>query len=170
MTHHEDAASPGGSARPPQLDKSVWTEGDFDEMGWHDATVHAFAVEPQDQDPGRLLVDLDYIVEWVPPGGDRDVFGFWVAPATLVFDHAWDLMIDVDLHAASLELQLNALTRTADQPFGRSTWTLEGHNFAVKVTSAGFRQYVRARPVWSTDQQLDRRRRGGISFSEEGFS
>jgi len=155
---------------PPQLDKSVWTDADFDAMGWHDATVHALAIEPEDQDPGRLLVDLDYIVEWVQPTEDKDPFGFWVVPATLVFAHAWDLTVDIDLHSAALELELNAITRTPGQPFGRSIWTLEGHNFTVTVTSEGFRQYLRTEPLWSPSQQLDTAQRGGISFTEKGYT
>jgi hypothetical protein len=153
---------------PPQLDKSVWTHADFDRMGWHDASVHAVATEPGDHDPGRLLIDLDYIVEWVPPTGDETNFGFWVAPATLVFDDAWDLTIDVDLHSTALELDLDDIIRTPGQPFGRSIWTLDGHNFTISVASEGFVQYLRAEPIWSPRQRLDTAQRGRISFSEQG--
>ncbi len=70
----------GPSARPgpAAVEKSMWSEADFDRMGWHDVTVHAFAVQPSPQDPGRLLLDLDYIVEWVPPAQPEDSFGFCV--------------------------------------------------------------------------------------------
>jgi hypothetical protein len=44
----------------PAVAKTVWTE-------WHDNAVHAVALEPALPDPGRLLLDLDYIVEWVAP-------------------------------------------------------------------------------------------------------
>lgn len=155
---------------PPLLEKSVWTDADFDDMGWHDATVHAFATEPEDHNPGRLLIDLDYIIEWVSPTGDETQFSFWIAPATLVFDHAWDLTVDINLHATALELQLNGITRTPGQPFGRSTWTLEGHNFTLTITSGGFRQYLRAEPIWSPNQRLDIAERDGISFTEKGFT
>lgn len=144
----------------------MWTEADFEDMGWHDATVHALAVEPEAHDPGRLLVDLDYILEWLPPVPPDTAFRFWVVPATLVFDHAWDLAVNVDLHACALDLQLNALGRTSGQPFGRSTWTLDGHNFTIEVTSEGFRQYLRTRPILSTSQRLGLAERGGISFAE----
>lgn len=156
--------------RRPELDKSVWSDADFDDMGWHDATVHAFAVEPEDHNPGRLLVDLDYIIEWISPTGTDTAFSFWVAPATLVFDHAWDLTIDIDIHASALELQLNAITRTPGQPFGRSTWTLDGHNFTLAVTSEGFHQYLRTQPIWAASQGLDAAQRGGISFNENGYT
>jgi hypothetical protein len=53
----------------PAVAKTVWTEADFDAMDWHDNAVHAVALEPALPDPGRLLLDLDYIVEWVAPRG-----------------------------------------------------------------------------------------------------
>jgi hypothetical protein len=30
----------------PAVAKTVWTETDFDAMGWHDNAIHAIAVEP----------------------------------------------------------------------------------------------------------------------------
>jgi hypothetical protein len=38
--------------------KAVWTQADFDAMGWHDNAVRAVALEPVPDHPGRLL-DLD---------------------------------------------------------------------------------------------------------------
>jgi hypothetical protein len=47
--------------------KTTWTEADFDGMSWHDVKIHAVAVEELPDNPGRLLLDLDYIVEGVLP-------------------------------------------------------------------------------------------------------
>jgi hypothetical protein len=55
----------------PVVAKTIWTDADFDAMGWHDNAVHAIALEPVPSDPGRLLLDIDYILEWVPPLPDR---------------------------------------------------------------------------------------------------
>ena len=49
------------------LEKAVWTDGDFDRMGWHDARVHAIAFH-EDEDNAELLLDLDYIVRWIAGG------------------------------------------------------------------------------------------------------
>jgi hypothetical protein len=49
----------------PTLAEAIWTDADFDRMAWHDYAVHAIAVEPAPPQPGRLLVDLDYLVDWV---------------------------------------------------------------------------------------------------------
>ena len=65
-------------------EQRVWTDEDFDVMGWHDATVHALAFEST-----TLLLDLDYTL-----GDDCEADSeeqrskmpsFWMSPATLVF-------------------------------------------------------------------------------------
>jgi hypothetical protein len=85
----------------PAMAKSVWTEADFDAMGWHDNAVHAVALEPMRDHPGRLLLDLDYIVEWVSAEPPATTLSFWICPATLVFDQAWDLTADINLRRRS---------------------------------------------------------------------
>lgn len=157
---------------PPNISKAIWTDADFDDMGWHDAAVHGLATRPEDDHTGRLLIDLDYIIEWVPPTEGETYFSFWIVPATLVFEHAWDLTLQIDhLDSAGLELELDAITRRPSQPPGRaSIWTLEGHNFTLAITSEGYRQYLREAPIWSLSQRLDTTQRGGISFDEKSYT
>lgn len=145
-----------------------WTEADFADLGWHDATIHALAFEPEDHAPGRLLVDLDLIVAWLPPTEPSDPFAFLVAPATLAFPDAWDVRVDIDLRASAFALQLDAITRHAG-PHDRSTWSLDGHDFTVTVTSAGFRQHLRRAPVRTPSQSLSLAERGGLSFDERPY-
>ena len=95
-------------SRRPTLVRSTWTDANFDTMGWHDNAVHALALGPRCPHPGRLLVDLDYIVEWVSPSRQATTFSFWICPATLVFDPAWDLTADIDLQHFSFELSLDS--------------------------------------------------------------
>ena len=84
-------------------------------MGWHDACVHAVAVE--DDGRSRLLLDLDYIVNWVKPQPPETSWRFSVAPATLVFENVWDL--EGDIAAASgmaqrVLLLIDVVRREAD--------------------------------------------------------
>ncbi len=58
--------------------KTTWTEADFSAMGWHDNAIHAVAVEQLPDNPGRLLLDLDYIVEWVAPEPPAKTLSFWI--------------------------------------------------------------------------------------------
>jgi hypothetical protein len=103
----------------PAVVKTVWTDADFGAMDWHDNAIHAVALEPVPDHPGRLLLDLDYIVEWVAPEAPATTLSFWICPATLVFDRAWDLTTDIDLRGWSFQLSLDAITRSGPDERGR---------------------------------------------------
>jgi hypothetical protein len=153
----------------PTFTKAVWTDADFDQMSWHDCAVHAVAFEPAPPCPGRVLVDLDYIVEWVcqtPSTG----FGFWVCPATLVSDQAWDLAGDIDLHGFSFELSLDALQRSGPDAHDAFEWTLSCHQFSLALHAMGFTQYLRRPPIHTSQQRLSVAQRGGLSFDQQGYT
>ncbi|HEY3999706.1 MAG TPA: hypothetical protein VGO93_12610 [Candidatus Xenobia bacterium] len=74
--------------------KPIWSDADFDELGWHDATLHALGyAHALGAEPwlGRLLMDIDYIVHWIGPQPGRQYLSFDVAPAKLVFYEAADI-------------------------------------------------------------------------------
>jgi hypothetical protein len=154
----------------PTAAKTVWTEADFDAMGWHDNAVHAVALEPVPDHPGRLLLDLDYIVEWVPPEAPATPFSFWICPATLVFDEAWDLTSDIDLQGRSFQLFINAIERSGPDERGFSDWTIAGEHFSIGINSRGFTQYLRRAPIHSPGYWLSPAERGGFSFAREGYT
>jgi hypothetical protein len=52
------------SSKEYQLEKSLWTEKDFDTMGWHDSFVYGISFGENFQ----LLFDIDYIFKWVLTG------------------------------------------------------------------------------------------------------
>lgn len=147
--------------------RPVWTEADFEEMGWHDNRVHAVALEYTPPYPGRVLLDIDYIVEWVHPDDNDGVHGFWISPATLVFEHASDLTSTVDLTGMAFELSLDAIVRSEPDPHGRFEWRLQGHEFTMTLTAPGYRQFLRQPPVLSESpsQCLTVEERGGFSFA-----
>ncbi len=41
---------------PYELEKWVWTDADFEQMGWHDCRIRAFALLPDD---GQCVLDID---------------------------------------------------------------------------------------------------------------
>lgn len=115
------------------LTKSAWSDADFDEMGWHDATIHGLCVQPGAPDgslPPRLLLDIDYIVRWVHPVAPQTHFSFWTAPSTLVFDDVWDFEGDLGFKGMGLSLQIDHLRRSAPED-GRG-----GPRGTSKVTSS----------------------------------
>lgn len=154
---------------PPDLERATWTAADFDSMSWHDVAVHAVAFEPSMPYPGRLLLDIDYIVGGERPTPPATTFTFWMCPATLVFDHASDLGGNLDLVGRTFELALDAISRSEADANGDRMWTLEGHEFTMRLRAPGFTQYLRHPPILAAAQRLGVAERGGISFGETAF-
>ncbi|WP_327675115.1 hypothetical protein [Kitasatospora sp. NBC_00458] len=152
------------------LAKSVWDDTDFEDMGWHDATVHGLYLQPTDLLP-RLLLDLDYVVRWVHPERRSKSFSFWVAPVTLVFEEVWDLTGGLDLTSGIPTLEIADLHRLTPDD-GREEyplWHVEGHEFDLRFRSDGFRQYFRQAPRHVPGPELSPTERGGCAFTEAGF-
>jgi hypothetical protein len=150
------------------LEKALWTDADFDVMGWHDATVHALAFEETD-DRAALLFDLDYIVRWLEPRPPSQYFSFFVAPATLVFENVWSLSGDVSAQRTLLEIaDVHRLEAETDRQraAGVSRWRIEGQDFELRFFAAGFHQHLRALPRQSASQRLSLDERGGVSFAQ----
>ncbi len=80
-----------------KLEKSVWTDVDFETMGWHDCIIHAFCPGENNQ----MLLDIDYIFKWVQTG---KTFKFWVSPRTLVFENVYDIKSQIDGCYGGLEI------------------------------------------------------------------
>jgi hypothetical protein len=97
-----DAVMSRGEHQESGLSKSFWSDADFEQMGWHDATIHGLYIQQTDAVLPRLLLDLDYIVRWVQPLPPEKHFNFWVSPATLVFEDVWDLEGDLGFKAPQL--------------------------------------------------------------------
>ncbi len=46
------------------LEKSIWTDLDFENMGWHDSRIHSVAFGENFE----LIFDIDYIFKWLSVG------------------------------------------------------------------------------------------------------
>jgi hypothetical protein len=154
------------------LEKATWTDADFEVMGWHDCRVHAVSVGVrEDGFPwNRVLLDLDYIVKWVDPAYGRRHFSFWIMPATLVFDKAWDIAGQLAPMNDLLEIaDLHRLAPPDDKP--DQLWHIEGQNFDLRLRAPAYTQYLRTPPIHTANAQyLTQRERGGLSFAEQSFS
>ncbi|MGW0214749.1 hypothetical protein ACWDXH_10170 [Micromonospora chokoriensis] len=154
------------------LSKATWTDADFASMGWHDCRIHALSIgdgTDNELPPARLLLDLDYIVRWVQPEGEDQRFTFWIAPATLVFDGAWN--IDGQLGPLHDMLEIADIHRldppdTSSEPL----WHVEGQNFDIRLRAAGYTQFLRTPPQHVPRQMLTVAQRSGISFVEQSFA
>lgn len=134
--------------KPPDGVPWVATDADLDRLSWHDCLVHAIALpgEPEHE----LLIDLDYIVEWVPALPPDPCFRFRVAPATLVFARVTDLALTLDCPGGVSIDRIEREPRAPDpawpawQPAPR--WTIHAHGGRVAFLATGFTQYLRAAP------------------------
>jgi hypothetical protein len=154
----------------PAVAKTIWTAADFDAMGWHDNAVHAIALEPAPSNPGCLLLDIDYIIEWVPPKAPETTLSFWICPATLVFDPAWDLVTDINLQGWSFQLSLDTIARSGPNEPGWFEWTLTGDHFTISLGAPGFTQYLRHPPIHSPRASLSVDERGGFGFARQSYT
>lgn len=141
-------------------------------MGWHDCRVHAVNVGEYADDrlpPARLLLDLDYIVRWVEPEPRESPFTFWITPATLVFDGAWNITGRLGpLHDLLEIADLHRLDPPDSYP--DPLWHVEGQNFDLRLRARGYVHYLRLPPRHATRQMLTAAERGGISFAEQSFA
>lgn len=154
---------------PPHLQQKVWTEDDFETMNWHDCAVYGFAFEYIEEDyQNNILFDIDAILEWVDPDTDR-CFQFWTAPATLVFENAWSFNINIDHQSAIsypleiYEIQLLRKTPTHNGYF-HYDWKIIIRGGQIELTSSGYTQILRQRPILSHGQFWGQEARGETSF------
>lgn len=150
------------------VERAVWTDADFEAMGWHDCTVHAIAMTESGDGPefgaAEFGLDIDYILRWVKP---VDVhYRLWIVPATLVFHDVWGVKGELDAQRVLLELD-GIERRAAVRPDGTAftTWTLSGHDFGLELVAAGYTQWLRRAPLLADLQRLPSGIRGGHSFA-----
>jgi hypothetical protein len=140
----------------------------FDQSSWHDNAVYGVRLEVGDPDRGtwhsRLILDIDYILEWIcgTAGGAQ----FKVAPATLTFEDVTDLKLALDQGDSGCRIALQVPTidtiqreRVVDQkicldrPYWR--WRIafnQPQGGTMAFGASGFHQRFRADPVVSDSQ------------------
>ena len=140
----------------------------FDQLSWHDNLVHGLRWEIGDPDRNewhsRLILDIDYILEWVCATDGRPHFK--VAPATLSFENGADLSIQLPDRGHGSQISLSPLSidriereRVTDQricldrPYWR--WAIrfnDPRGGMICFGASGFLQTLRAEPVLTQQQ------------------
>jgi hypothetical protein len=145
------------------LEKFIWDDNDFEQMGWHDSKIYGIAFK---DDKFELMLDIDYILEWLHPKENESNFKFWVAPATLVFRNVWDLKLSLE---GNLSLEIQDIHRANPRPPKNSKhieepfeydWIIETNNGEITFQSVGYKQYFRMAPILSDLQKIDSPLRG----------
>ncbi len=134
-----------------------WTEADFEQMSWHDNHVHGIQIRAGEYGSGELILDLDYIVEWLcaPDGSCR----FRIAPADLTFHGIYDLKFSLDyaaVTAAITPFSIYQITREPGTPPGTACkWHIEINwpKGSMVFSAHGYSQVLRSEPM-DTGQQM----------------
>ena len=151
-----------------QLEKKIWTEADFEKMGWHDVYIHAVTFAPEAHE---FILDIDYIFAWVEHEQPSPYYSFWISPATLVFRNVCEFQAEF---GDPLGLQVMGITRSdPHEPRNAKyiddktawAWSIDLLQGEIRFESTGYTQFTRREPVRvSSAQNLSSQARGGISF------
>lgn len=136
------------------LEKRLWTEADFEQMGWHDNLIYRMRLT---QD---LELDIDYILKWNQPDVEGMPFTFWVAPATLIFPNVqqiyFDLETDFDVH------EISDITKAETENGIR--WTIMMQQGEISFIAPSYQQFIRQDPSFQYGQTISYQERNGYSL------
>ncbi|MDP4150846.1 MAG: hypothetical protein Q8927_21185 [Bacteroidota bacterium] len=157
-----------------QLEKKVWTEADFDIMGWHDSPIYGISVGGGDFMDKELLLDIDYIFKWIDPIPPQKYFSFWIAPSTLIFKNIFNTVIDVDTRSDNtFKLEIADVHRLEELPpiDNRRNWKwhIELQNGGIFLESTGYEQIIKGEPIFTSEQWVPQTVRGEANFKRIPF-
>jgi len=135
-----------------KLEKQVWTDADFEQMGWHDSNIYKIRLTED------LELDIDYILQWNKPDLEGLPFTFWVAPATLVFKSVQDLIFDFDIGFE------NTFEIEDIEKEDGNRWTIITQQGDIQFKSKGYEQYIRQEPFFEFGQTISFIERYGHSL------
>jgi len=143
-------------------ERKRWRTADYDKMSWHDNHVHGLRIEAGKHGTGTLELDLDYIIEWLPPMNGR--YRFRIAPSTLVFTGVFALQIGLDwksVGAGMTPFSISSIGREKLDYPKAWRWSI-GVNWpegVITFESTGFTQTVWGQTVETAQQHLEPRQR-----------
>lgn len=135
-----------------------WTEQQFEEMSWHDNHVHALRIVEGTHGSGELVLDLDYILEWIK---SADGFEFRIVPVCLTFREVTNLRISLDYAtptAALVPFSIHAIEHHSEprERYVAQVWHIivNWPNGDIVFEASGFVQRSTGASVLSHDQFL----------------
>ncbi len=139
-----------------QLEKNIWTDTDFPQMGWHDCHVYQLKLAERE-----LILDIDYVLQWNQPEIEGMPFTFWITPATLVFNDVDNISFDFSKgFDGGVEIDDIVLT---EHEAGRH-WTIITQQGDVQFNASGYRQFIRQEPFFKYGQIIPYIERYGHSI------
>lgn len=138
------------------LEKWIWSENDFEEMGWHNCLIYAI------QFNGKISLDLDYAIEWNTPEAAGMPFTFWVSPATLIFDNVTLFKVDFSIDFTNGIAIYGVIRREIDNT---TEWTIKTHVGSIIIHSDSFTQIIRRAPTFQLNNFIPHEERGDQYFA-----
>ncbi len=135
-----------------ELEKSIWTDTDFDKMGWHDNQVYKVRLTED------LELDIDYILQWNKPDLEGLPFTFWVAPATLVFKKIKNLTFDFAIGFEN-GFEIDDIEKPTKE--NQNKWTIITQQGEFQFDCDGYEQFIRQEPFFEFGQTISYTRRNG---------
>jgi hypothetical protein len=132
----------------------VWTEKDYEVMGWHDARI--YSLSPPD-DTCAMIFLIDYILRWEEKH-DASGWYYWVSPCVLKFSDVFDLRIDLDF-GNTTGLRILDIKHVGNTPWpngkGESLLlSIECDHGTISFSCDGFEQTALKPAVRSTTQDF----------------
>jgi len=156
------------------LEKKIWTEADFEIMGWHDSPIYGMTWSNSTSGSADLIFDIDYIFEWIHPEPPDTYFSFWIAPATLIFKDTYNVKIDVGAAYERIsDMEIADINRLDEVPYEGGIiswkWEIALQNGTITFESRGYDQIIKGNPVNTTKQCVPPELRGEVNFSRHHF-
>ncbi len=139
-----------------QLEKWIWNQNDFEQMGWHDNPIWAMSLDDD------VKFDLDYLLKWVKPPNNIGGYKFWISPATLVFKNPTNFKVEMETDFVN-GLEIADIERKIEN--GKTQFVIEAQEGRILIETEEFTQIIRRPPTLQTSQMLNDIERGPISFS-----
>ena len=132
------------------LEKTMWSENDFNEMNWHDNKIHAMSF----QDEFKFLLDIDYIFKWQLKSNKKKYL-FWISPCTMIFENVYDIVFDLEVSVPHQVIIDNITMTNPRKPKNviylekqiEYDWLIETINGDISFKSVGFDQFVKKTPI-----------------------
>lgn len=159
------------------------TDADFESLSWHDCHLWAIRFDVGDPDEGDwtsdLILDIDFIVEWLCPSADR--YAFRVAPATIAFEGVTDPHIMIkwattgfqgSLHPVSIDGISRERVRDQKVYLDRTYYSwriaLNWPKGEINFGAVSFTQTLLAEPIVVDRQHLTRAERRRLTSGWSG--
>jgi hypothetical protein len=140
------------------MSEQLWTDRLFEEMSWHDNYVHGFRIIEGAHGLGELVLDIDYILEWLC---DAEGCKFRLIPANLRFFDVTNLRVSLDYAtpaAALAPFSIHAIERRdeARERYVAQVWKIliNWPQGEIEFEAKGFEQRAWGTAVLSESQYL----------------